>query len=127
MFHICADLRGQDASQLGNFHCVGKLVLSVGCSEFQAAHHAQHFGMQAGDVGIVGGLFACFIDDLFHCPGFIFDDLFDVRGMNASIQDQFGQGAATDLTADRVEARDRYRIRVCRPRSHPRRRPAQRL
>jgi len=62
--------------------------------------------MDAGDIGIVGGLFASFIDDFFHCLGFIFDDFFDVGGMNTSIQDQFRQRAATDLAADRIKARD---------------------
>ena len=58
----------------------------------------------------IGGLFTGFVDDLFDGPGFIFDDLFDVRGMDAAIQDQFGQRAAANLTADGVEAGDGDRI-----------------
>ncbi len=109
--HIGTDLRRQDARQLGYFHGVGKLVLSIGGPEFQAAHHAHHFGMQAGDVGIVGGLLARFVDDLFHSPGFILDDFFNVCGMDPAIQDQFCQGAPANLTPDRVEARDRDGVR----------------
>ena len=62
--------------------------------------------MQAGDVGIVGGLFAGFGDDLVNGLGFFFNDLFDVGGMDAPVHRQAGESAAGDFAADRVEAGD---------------------
>ena len=108
--HVGADLGGQDAGQLGHFHGMGELVLAVGGAELEPSHHAQDLGMQAGDVGVEGGLFAGLVDDLLDGAGLVLHDLLDVGGMDASVQDQLGQGAAGDLAADRVEAGDGDRI-----------------
>ncbi len=86
---------------------MSQLVLPVGGAEFQATHHAQDFRVQTGDVGIEGGLFAGFVDDLVNGLGLFFDDLFDVSGMNAAIHGEAGEGAAGDLAADRVRSRRR--------------------
>ena len=46
------------------------------------------------------GLLAGFVDDLFHSLGFILNHFFNVSRVDASIQDQFRQSAATDLAAN---------------------------
>jgi hypothetical protein len=63
--------------------------------------------MQAGNIGIEGSLLPGFVDDLLDSPGLVLDDLLDVGGMDAAVQDQLGEGAASDLAADRVESGDR--------------------
>jgi hypothetical protein len=56
--------------------------------------------MQARDIRVEGGLFTGFVDDLLDRLRFVFDDLFDVRGMDASVHRQADEGAACDLAAD---------------------------
>ena len=85
-FDICAKFCGKDARQFGNFHSMCELILSVGCAEFQTSHHAQYFDVQACDIGFISGLLTSFVDDLLNGFGFIFDDLFNVCGMNAPIE-----------------------------------------
>ena len=125
-FDVGADLGSQDSGQLGHFHGVGQLVLSVGGAELEATHHPQDLGMQAGDIGIKGRLFPGFVDDLFNGPGLVLDDLLNVGGMDAAVQDQFGEGAASNLAADRVKAGDGDRVRVYRRRLRPHRQPVRR-
>ena len=85
---ICAQLGGEDTGQLRHFHRMCQLVLSIRSAEFQATHHAQDFSVQAGDVGLICRLFARFVDDLLDRLGLVFQNLFDVRGMNAPVQDR---------------------------------------
>ena len=39
-FHIRAKFCGENTCQLGNFHRVRELILTIRCAEFQAPHHA---------------------------------------------------------------------------------------
>ena len=63
-------------------------------------------GCRPGDAGVEGGLFAGFVDDLIDGLGLFFDDLLDVRRMDAAIHRQAAEGAAGDLAPHRVEAGD---------------------
>src|SRR5215211_2530973 len=85
LLHICADLRREDACQLRNFDGMGKLVLPVGGSEFEAAHHTHNFRMEACDIGIVSSLLAGFVNDLFDRPGLILNDFFNVSRMDPAV------------------------------------------
>ena len=38
--HVGAELGCKDTTQLGDFYSMGELVLTVGCTVFQTAHHA---------------------------------------------------------------------------------------
>ena len=108
---VGADLGRQNAGQLGHLDGVRQLILPVGRAELQPAHHAQHLGVQAGNAGLEGGLFAGFIDDPVDRLAFLFQDLLDVRRVNATVDRQAGEGAAGNLAADGVEAGDGDRLR----------------
>ena len=86
LLYVRTYLSRQDARQLGDFHSMGKLVLTVGCSELETSHHAQDFGVQASDTCFIRGLFPGFIDDFFYSPGFILDNFLDVGRMNTAVQ-----------------------------------------
>src|SRR5512138_2996145 len=66
--------------------------------------------MQARNASLIGSLLPRFINDFLNRSSFLFDDLFNVGGMNTPIEDQAAQRAPADFTAYRVEAGDRNGI-----------------
>ena len=88
-----------------------QLILAVRGAEFQASKHFQHFGMNTSHTCIKSSLFAGFDDGFLHLFFLFVEDLFNVRRMDAAIQDQPVKRTAGDLAPHRVKTGDRYCFR----------------
>ncbi len=81
-----------------------QLVLTVGRAELKSAQGLENLRMQSVDVGLIGRLFARFLDDLVHLGLRILDQFLDAGRVNSAVCNELGQRAAGHFAAHRVKA-----------------------
>lgn len=104
--HIHAQLRSQQACNVGHLNGVVQNVLAVRSAVFLAAQNLDELRMQVVHAGLIAGPLSLFFDGPVHFFPGLFHHVLDAGGVNAAVGNQLLQSQPGNLPADGIKGGD---------------------